>query len=177
MEAELVRSASRARDVVESYRQYGLTVTRWQSRLLASSVSIARIAASFPNGAGDVAGMQQGDVAGMQQGDVTGVQQADVTGVQQADVAGVRLADLAVALRDVARNGLRPERARLDQLSKDLESLARLRVPGYPRPEDVHHHGAGHSKRIGLMANPAVRAGASATSRFQVTAAGRPTAS
>jgi hypothetical protein len=31
---------------------------------------------------------------------------------------------------------LRPERARLDQLSKDLESLVRERVPGYPRPED-----------------------------------------
>jgi hypothetical protein len=99
-EAELVRSAARARDVVESYRQYDLTVSRWQTRLLTSSASIARIAA------------------------------------ERAELADGRLADLAEALRDVARNGLRPERARLDQLSKDLESLVRERVPGYPRPED-----------------------------------------
>ena len=107
MEAELVRSAARARDVVESYRQYDLTVSRWQTRLLTSSASIARIA----DGRADSA-------AG------------------RADCAGVRLADLAEALRDVARNGLRPERARLERLSKDLESLVRERVPGYPRPED-----------------------------------------
>jgi|HubBroStandDraft_2_1064218.scaffolds.fasta_scaffold1752935_1 hypothetical protein len=105
MEAELCRSAARARDVVESYRQYGLTVTRWQNRLLASSASIARIAAGLPD-------------------------------AERPDPAGLPLADLALALRDVARNGLRPERARLGRLSKDLESLVRMRVPGHPRPED-----------------------------------------
>jgi hypothetical protein len=107
MEAELVRSAARARDVVESYRQYGLTVSRWQTRLLASSASIARIAAERPD-----------PVAG------------------RPEAGGVRLAQLAEALRDVARNGLRPERARLDRLGKELESLVSIRVPGYPRPED-----------------------------------------
>jgi hypothetical protein len=100
MEAELCRSAARTRDVVESYRQYNLTVGRWRSRLLTSSASIARIAVHSP------------------------------------EMAGVPLADLAVALRAVARNGLRPERARLDRLSKDLESLVSIRVPGHPRPED-----------------------------------------
>jgi sigma54-dependent transcription regulator len=110
-EAELVRSAARARDVVESYRQYDLTVSRWQTRLLTSSASIARIAAVAADGRPEAAGVRP-------------------------EVAGVRLAELAEALRDVARNGLRPERARLDQLSKDLESLVRERVPGYPRPED-----------------------------------------
>jgi hypothetical protein len=113
-EAELVRSAARARDVVESYRQYDLTVSRWQTRLLTSSASIARIAAERPELADGRPELADG----------------------RPDAAGVRLADLAEALRDVARNGLRPERARLDQLSKDLESLVRERVPGYPRPED-----------------------------------------
>jgi hypothetical protein len=96
MEAELRRSAARARDVVESYRQYDLTVGRWRSRLLTSSASIARIAAQNP------------------------------------EVAGVPLGGLAVALRDVARNGLRPERARLDRLGKDLEALVKISVPGHP---------------------------------------------
>jgi hypothetical protein len=98
LEAELVRSAAKARDVVESYRQYDLTVDRWRSRLLTSAASITRIAASCPC------------------------------------VAEVPLADLAVALEVVARNGLRTERARLDRLSKDLEALVKLPVPGYPRP-------------------------------------------
>jgi hypothetical protein len=93
LELELVRSAAKARDVVESYRQYDLTVDRWQRRLLTAAASLARIAGAWPV------------------------------------VAGVRLADLASALEAVARNGLRPERARLDRLSKDLEALARVPVP------------------------------------------------
>lgn len=92
--------------MVESYRQYDLTVDRWRSRLRTSSASITRIATSCPS-------------------------VADVPLV----VAGVPLADLAVALEAVARNGLRPERARLDRLSKDLEALVKLPVPGYPRPD------------------------------------------
>jgi hypothetical protein len=100
MEAELCRSAARARDVVESYRQYGLIVSRWQNRLLSSSASIARIAAERPM------------------------------------VAGVPLANLAAALLDVARNGLRLERARLDRIGHDLEALVTVHTPGRPRPED-----------------------------------------
>jgi hypothetical protein len=90
---ELVRSAAKARDVVESYRQYDLTVGRWRTRLLTAAASITRIAA------------------------------------EQRTAGGVRLDELAGALEAVARNGLRPERARLDRLSKDLEALVRVPVP------------------------------------------------
>jgi hypothetical protein len=59
MEAELFRSATKARDVVESYRQYDLAVSQWRNRLLTASAAIARSAADQPA----VAGVPLADLA------------------------------------------------------------------------------------------------------------------